>query len=123
MIHDEGGLETPGLNLCFNQFVNQLLLIKVVRLKVLLCKTLNLGKNYLSNFLESVFLAEYRGVDPKFSAHIILRVRSTKVIFDSLGLVGGLTRIFTPGDHFRIHVKLWDEDLSAPKQLDCQLTQ
>ena len=123
MIHDEGGLETPRLNLCLDQFINQLLLIKVVSLKVLLCKILNLGKDYLSNFLETIFLAKYRGVNPKFSAHVILRVRSPKVIFDSFGLVGGLPRVFTPGDHFRIHVKLWDEDLSAAKQLDCQLAQ
>ena len=123
MIHDEGWLETPRLNLRFNHFIDQLLLIKVVRLNVLLSKSLNLGKNDLSNFFESVFMAKYSGVDAKFSAHIILCVGSTKVILNCLCLVGVLARVFTPREYFRIYVKLRDEDLSTPKQLDCQLTQ
>ena len=119
MIHDEGGLEAPRLNLCLNHFIDQLLLIKVVRLNVFLSKSLNLGKNDVSNFLESIFLAKYRGVNAEFGAHIILSIGSTKVILNSLGLVRVLPRVFPPGENFRIYVKLRDEDLGAPKQLDC----
>ena len=115
MIHDEGGLEAPRLNLRLNHFIDQLLLIKVVRLNVLLSDSLNLGKNDLSNFLDSVFLTKYRGVDAKLSAHIIFRVGSTKVKLNSLCLVGVLPRVFPPSENFRIYVKLRDEDLSAPK--------
>ena len=123
MIHDEGGLEAPRLNLRLNHFIDQLLLIKVVRLNVFLSESLNLGKNDISNFLKSVFLAKYRGVDAKFGAHIILSIGSTKVILNCLGLVGVLPRVFAPCKNFRIYVKLRDEDLGAPKQLDCQLAQ
>lgn len=119
MIHDEGGLEAQRLNLSLNHFIDELLFIKIVGLNVLLSESLNLGKNDLSNFFESVFLAKYRGVNTKFGAHIILRVGSTKVILNSLGLMLVLARVFPSREYFRINVKLRDEHLSAPKQLDC----